>query len=257
MTDTRTLYLELIKKCILGLIYQDGSMHQCADGGSRDVVEGEFDAQLREGGLDWPTQAHSMIGLKRLQNSQDCIEKILTSEIPGDMVETGVWRGGSCIFMRAILKAYGVDNRKVWVCDSFEGLPKPDPDNYPIDQYADFSVYNDKLGISLEEVRENFRRYGMLDDQVEFVEGWFKDSLPGIAVEEIALLRLDGDMYESTMDALVHLYPKLSPGGFAVVDDYALLCCSKAVKDYREANGITEEIVDIDGVGAYWQKRTT
>jgi hypothetical protein len=195
-----------------------------------------------------------MIGLKRLQNSQDCIEQILDGNIPGDLVETGVWRGGSCIFMRAMLEAYSVSDRKVWVCDSFEGLPPPDSDNYPIDGYLDYSVYNDKLGISLEEVQENFRRYGMLDDQVEFVKGWFKDSLPGIAVEEIALLRMDGDMYESTMDALNHLYPKLSPGGFAVADDYALPSCWKAIKDYREANDITEEIVDIDGVGAYWQK---
>jgi len=103
-------------------------------------------------------------------------------------------------------------------------------------------------------VRESFHRMGLLDDQVIFVEGWFKDTLPNIATKRLALMRLDGDLYESTMDALVHLYPKLSPGGYVIVDDMSLEGCAKAVEDFRLAAGITDDIMTIDWTGIYWQK---
>jgi hypothetical protein len=195
-----------------------------------------------------------MIGLKRLDNLQFCVEDVLDKGVPGDLIETGVWRGGATIFMRAILKAHNVTDRRVWVADSFGGLPIPNPRKYPADAGADLHSVR-FLAISLEQVKSNFARYGLLDEQVQFLKGWFRDTLPTSPIQQLAVLRLDGDLYESTMDALVALYPKLSPGGYLIVDDYnAVPGCRQAIQDYREQHSITEEIRAIDAVGAYWQR---
>jgi hypothetical protein len=194
-----------------------------------------------------------MIGLRRLDNLQFCVEEVLSKNIPGDLIETGVWRGGATIFMRAILKAYGVKDRNVWVADSFEGLPAPNPERFPQDAGDLHHIM--KLAVSLDQVKANFERYGLLDDQVRFLKGWFRDTLPKAPIERLAILRLDGDMYESTMDALVNLYPKLSLGGCLIVDDYgAVPGCRQAVLDYRQLHGILDEIVQIDWTGVYWRR---
>lgn len=207
-------------------------------------------------GKGWPGYADSMIGVKRLENIQHCVETAIKENISGDLIETGVWRGGACIFMRAVLEVHGITDRKVFVADSFEGLPKPNLDKYPSDQQSFWHLHNDYLGVSEEKVRENFERYGLLDDQVEFIKGWFKDSLPNAPLEKLAVLRLDGDMYESTMDVLTHLYPKLSVGGFCIIDDYGLKedSCRKAVHDYMNQHNIKSELVSIDWAGKYWRK---
>jgi len=195
-----------------------------------------------------------MIGLARLQNIQDCIASVLRNAVPGDLIETGVWRGGACIFMRAALKAYGDDTRMVWVADSFQGLPKPDP-RYPRDADDHHWQYADVLAVSLEKVKSNFERYGLLDSQVRFIEGWFKDTLPHAPIRQLSVLRLDGDMYASTMDALVALYPKLSPGGYAIIDDYgAIPACRLAVDDFRREHGVREALQKIDWTGVFWEK---
>jgi Macrocin-O-methyltransferase (TylF) len=212
---------------------------------------------MREGGTYWPARAHTMIGLKRLDNLQYCAETVIREGIPGDLIETGVWRGGACIFMRAVLKAYGEKERTVWVADSFEGLPPPDVDTYPADIDDRWHTYSQWFAISKEQVERNFRRYGLLDQQVRFLKGWFKDTLPSAPIERLAVLRLDGDMYESTIQALEALYPKLSLGGFVIVDDYFLKPCAQAVHDFRRAHGIEDEIIDIDGRGSYWRRMIT
>lgn len=211
-----------------------------------------YDADARENGRDWPARAESMAGLKRMANTRYCIEQILADDVPGDLIETGVWRGGMSIFMRGVLKAYGSD-RTVWLADSFEGLPRTDTRAYEQDRADDYDY--DILAVGVETVRENFRRYELLDEQVRFLVGWFKDTLPAAPVEQLALMRLDGDMYESTIQALDNLYPKLARGGFCVIDDYGIIpACKRAVTDYRAAHGIGEEIIDIDGWGAYWRR---
>jgi hypothetical protein len=195
-----------------------------------------------------------MVGLKRLGNIQYCITQVLQKNVRGDFVETGVWRGGSSIFMRAVLKAYGVRDRIVWVADSFEGLPKPDG-RYQQDEGDKHWKSNAVLGISLEQVKANFAKYGLLDEQVRFLKGWFKDTLPAAPIDQLAILRLDGDMYSSTMDALQSLYSKLSPGGFLIVDDYGSTpVCRKAVDDFRSQHQITDPIQKIDWTGAFWEK---
>jgi O-methyltransferase len=210
---------------------------------------------MRENGTYWPVRAHTMIGLKRLDNLQYCAETVIREGIPGDFIEAGVWRGGAAIFMRSIIKAYGEKERTVWVADSFEGLPPPDPDHYPADIDDPHHTFSKWLAIPKEQVERNFRRYGLLDEQVRFLKGWFKDTLPSAPIERLAVLRVDGDMYESTIQTLDALYSKLSLGGFTIIDDYCLKPCAQAVHDFRRAHGIADEIIDIDGMGSYWRRK--
>jgi O-methyltransferase len=215
-----------------------------------------WDDQVRADGRDWPSEAETMVGMRRLQNIEYCVRDVLRREVQGDLIETGVWRGGVCILMRAILKVMGDQSRSVWVADSFQGLPKPDG-RFKQDADSKWHDFRDSLGISLPEVRANFERYGLLDDRVRFLEGWFKDTLPTAPIDKLAVIRLDGDMYASTMDALNSLYPKLSVGGYVIVDDYgALESCSQAVTDFRAQNGIDDEIEKVDWSGVYWKKRS-
>ena len=268
--DPRALYLDLMKKVLTNWIYGETECRPLRLRGLRGrlrraavaAIAGRraflvrprpFDPGARAEGRDWPPSAHTMIGLRRLDNLQRCVEEVLREDVPGDLIEAGVWRGGAAVFMRAILEAHGARERRVWVADSFRGLPPPDP-RFPADRGSKFHL-RASLRISLEEVRANFQRYGLLDDQVRFLEGWFKDTLPAAPIEKLAVARLDGDLYESTLTSLQCLYPKLSPGGFLIVDDYgAIPACRQAVADFRREHGITEEIQPIDWTGAFWKR---
>ena len=242
----RDRYLQLMLDCLTGSIYQDPPI--------KVLGNEDFDLKLREHGWDWPSVAHSMIGRRRMANLRYLAETVLFHRIPGDFIETGVWRGGACIYMRAILEAYGVRNRRVWAADSFAGLPPPDEATYPADAGDKFHTY-EELAVPLDQVKRNFERYGLLDEQVVFLKGWFKDTLPGAPTGPLAILRMDGDMYESTMDALTSLYDRVSFGGYVIVDDYRVVVgCQKAVDDFRARRRINDMIVEIDGVGVYWQK---
>ena len=244
--NNQTAYLDLMQSCLTGVIYEDLPL----------AVLGQknYDPQLREYGWDWPSKAHTMIGGKRLSNVRLLAEEIIRNRIPGDFMETGVWRGGACIMMRAVMMAYAVTDRQVWLADSFEGLPPPSPELYPADANEKFHEYKE-LSVSMDEVKENFKRYKLLDDQVMFLKGWFKDTLPHAPVGKLALLRLDGDLYESTIIPLQALYDKVALGGYVIVDDYHVVSgCKQAVHDFFLSRGIDPELVEIDGVGVYWQK---
>ena len=242
----RNSYLDLMQSWLTGSLYRDRS--------EAPFGENTFDTHLREHGLDWPAQAQTMIGTKRITNLRALTESVIIDNIPGDFIETGVWRGGACILMRAVLYAHGITDRCVWVADSFEGLPVANKLKYPADTDSDFHTY-EQLAVSLEQVQENFRAYGLLDAQTKFLKGWFKDTLPTAPIQQLALIRLDGDMYESTMDGLINLYPKLSHLGYVIIDDYDVVpACKEAVHDYCNTIGIQPEIIDIDGVGVYWRK---
>jgi O-methyltransferase len=218
----------------------------------RPFSSGEIREQ--EEGRVWPDTAETMVGLERLQNVRRCVETVLEDGVPGDLVETGVWRGGASIYMRAVLATRSIRDRRVWLADSFRGLPPPDAGKYPADEGLDLSIFPE-LSVSLETVKANFDRYGLLDDQVEFLVGWFRDTLPNAPIERVAVLRLDGDLYESTWDALAALYPKLSVGGYVIVDDFgAIKACKEAIHDFRAAEGITEGIELIDWTGAFWRR---
>ena len=257
------LYLELMKATLMGAVYPEMDCAVWPDKYPlrwllRNILPRNVKISRTispaERGLVWPSHAYSMVSPQRLDNIKFCLEDVLKNNVPGDFIETGVWRGGACIFARAILKAHQVTDRTVWVADSFEGLPKPDAAKYPADA-GDIHYLISDLAVSMEQVQANFRALNLLDDQVRFLKGWFKDTLPSAPIKKLAVARLDGDIYESTMDAITSLYPKLSVGGYLIVDDYgAVVACKKAIHDYRDAHNINEPINPIDGIGVFWQK---
>ena len=261
--DIADLYLDLLKRCLTFLIWdaKDGSLVEPRGRWfvPRLVQHAYWrltgaQQSVRREGRDWPKLAHTMVGLERLDHLHTCVETVLAENVPGDLLEAGVWRGGAAILMRAVLKVRAVHDRTVWLADSFEGLPKPDPSRYPEDRGFDLSGFR-SLAVSLEDVQANFAAYRLLDDQVRFLKGWFKDTLPGAPVQRLALLRLDGDLFESTMDTLEHLYPRLSPGGFVIVDDYGCSPpCKSAVDTYRARHHLTEPVMRVDWSAVYWRK---
>ena len=246
------LYLDLLKRSLTNTLFEK---EPDADQKNELLfVNGFINHYIKSSAL-------SMLSLKRLDNLQSCIEEVLATDVAGDLLEAGVWRGGATIFMRAVLKAYAVADRSVWVADSFEGLPEPDADRFPLEAKAHRGPVMTKVykhfAVSLEEVQRNFRAYGMLDDQVRFLKGWFKDSLPNAPIEALAIMRLDGDFYESTRDALVNLYDKLSIGGYVIIDDYgeaSWTYCRKAVDEFRQEREIEEPLVPVDSGCCFWRK---
>jgi len=251
MTD-QDLYLNLLKKVLTNTIHAKEPNH---DDSSYARFIHDFVHHYIRG------TAYTMVPVKRLDNIEHCLKQIEERQIPGDLIETGVWRGGSAIFMRAFLKVYGIRNRRVWAADSFQGLPQPDPANSPVEAKAhatQLMVEEYKhFAVSLEEVKANFDRFGLLDDQVLFLRGWFKDTLPTAPIERLALLRLDADYYESTMDSLVNLYPRLSIGGYVIVDDYGedqWTYCRQAVCDFRDKYGVDDELIKVDTKCYYWKR---
>lgn len=208
---------------------------------------------LRADGRDRPRSAETMIGLARLENLRACIRTIVDDDVPGDLLEAGVWRGGASIYMRAALEVYGDDSRSVWLADSFRGLPTPRAE-HPADA-EDRHWTETALMVPVDEVRANFERYGLLDDRVRFLVGWFADTLPTAPVETLSLLRADGDMYGSTMDILDSLYAKVAVGGFVVIDDYgAVPGCRIATDEFRAAHGVDDPLETIDWTGVYWRR---
>jgi Macrocin-O-methyltransferase (TylF) len=270
------LYLDLLKRCLLGLLHEDPPIRFTWDE-SGDSTLVPFDREARLAGRDWPSQAHTMIGMRRLENIETLIADILERRTPGDLVEAGVWRGGATIFMRGVLKAHGVTDRTVWVADSFAKFPLRAEDGATARSFvspgfaevravlsgaespsAQFAARSDLLwaGTSYDDVRERFARYGLLDDQVRFLRGYFRHTLPSAPIERLALLRLDGDLYDSTYDTLQALYPRLSPGGFVIVDDYwSVVECREAVHDYLEATQTVAQLQRIDTEAVFWQKQ--
>lgn len=209
----------------------------------------------REVGLDVPILAETGIGLKRLANVRDCIEIVLEEDVPGDLLEAGVWRGGTVIFMCGVLAAHGAD-RVVWAADSFEGLPAPDVEQYPQDEAMRLHEL-EAMAVSQATVRAGLERYGLLSDNVRFLEGWFADTLPTAPIDQLAVLRVDADMYGSTFEVLSELYDKVSAGGFVIIDDYGCFEeCRQAVDDFRRNHGISEPLTQIDWTGVFWRKVT-
>lgn len=271
-TGPEELYLDLMKKVLTRSGFEsDHRSIQMRKGSTGELLLGPWlrllrrrgfdlrrrvpaDLTARAEGRDLPSEAETMVGLRRLDHLQRCIVDILRHDVPGDLIETGVWRGGASIFMRAALGAYSDNDRVVWVADSFAGLPKPEPGTYPHDR-GDSHWTAAALAVSRQAVEANFERYGLLDDQVRFLEGWFKDTLPTAPIKNLAIIRLDGDMYQSTIEALQALYPKLSIGGHLIVDDYgAIPACRQAVEDFRAERGISEAVEAIDWTGVSWKR---
>jgi O-methyltransferase len=254
-----TLYLDLMRKCLTGTL-EDGPelvevkprewlrvriARALAAAGFALVRKRTDLRELRARGLDNNPRSDTMIGLARLDNIRACVERVLADGVPGDLIEAGVWRGGAAVFMRAVLAAHGIGDRTVWVADSFAGLPPPDESAYPADR-GDRHHEHDWLAVTLDDVKGTFRKYGLLDGQVRFLEGWFKDTLPGAPIERLAVIRMDG---------LAALYPRLSIGGYVILDDWNLIpACRRAIDDFRAREGIVEPVLPVDGNAGYWRR---
>jgi Macrocin-O-methyltransferase (TylF) len=292
------LYIDIVKRAVANILYEDPPVF-FYDGTTEPVVAGRFDLSRRVLGEDGPSLAHTMIGTRRLDNIAKCVEDVLTNNIPGDVIEAGVLRGGSAIFLSACLRAHGSLDRRVFICDSFlqpapiplfvrlflpviAAIPwlgwqrrlllwgqslvktKSFPDvRQPSEQLTRFVMWmarhmrlmrKFKEG-GLDEVRSNFAKYGLLSERIVILKGMFSDTLPTAPIDRLALIRLDGDTYESTRDGLIHLYPKLSAGGYCIIDDYnSFPDCKFAVNEYRERNHIKDEIITIDKLAVFWKK---
>lgn len=275
---TGALYLDLLKRSLLNEVYLDDEMRllylrDCLSGDDsfdysvlhnirEDRAEAFADMKASRRIGRFPERnitrsgfSHTMMGRLRLDSLHACLDDLATRDIPGDLMECGVWRGGGCILMAGWIRAHGQQGRKLLVADSFEGLPAP---THEQDQNLDLTKEKfPQLAVSRQTVRENFLVYGLLDDHTQvFLEGWFSDTLTDAPTQQIALLRLDGDLYESTMDALVALYHRVSPGGIVIIDDYgALAMCRQAVDDFFTGrNEAVPELTHVDWTGAFFVK---
>jgi O-methyltransferase len=247
----RSRYLDLIEKSLANAIHGE-SEWETRIAAWRQRLRHPY--LSRRGPIVWPPRAQSMIGPMRLRNVRHLVELTIAEGIFGDYIETGVWRGGACILMRAVLAAYEIRDRRVFCADSFAGLPKPEAARYSADKKDRLFGYAE-LAVSLDEVKQNFARYDLLDNQVVFLQGWFKDTLPTLHTERFAIIRLDGDMYESTIDALTNLYDRLSDRGFVIIDDYGgLKNCRQAVHDFLDSRSLKVNIQRIDETGVWWRK---
>ena len=201
-----------------------------------------------------------MVTLDRLSSLQQILKE--TRDIDGDFMETGVWRGGASILARLALDVLHADEeetRKVWVCDSFEGLPPPTMNGDEGSKAWDPDHGGAFLAVSLEDVQKNFEFYGVdINDtnRVEFVKGFFNESMPlvfdeTLHVKALSVLRMDGDMYESTMDVLFNVFHKVSVGGVIIVDDWGMPASGwrarAAVKDFFKWHDVPMPTIHEDG----------
>ena len=199
--------------------------------------------------------SHTMIGLQGLTAIERAAEDLFREGVPGDFVDAGTCRGGAAIFMRALQTAFGESQRRVWVADTFTGVPAS-TSVVDIDAGVDLSTPRYPwLAASEDTVRDNFRTYELLDDAVRFLPGLFADTLPGAPIEQIALLRLDADLYSSTFDALSALYDRVADNGVVIVDDYGgIESCRQAVDTFRTERGITAPLHRINWTEVWWRK---
>ena len=251
-------YAELLKRAVTGYLYLDwdhtghGLQYGSIDSlDPRKMPIAELEKRRQEG-LDWPGLALSMCGFKRLDNLAYCLKQVVEEGVEGDFIETGVWRGGASIFATGILRYLGQRDRITWVADSFKGLPPPEKGQQPADANCQFHQH-EYLAVSRERVQRSFELFGLMDENVRFIEGYFEDTLKTAPVDKLCIARLDGDMYSSTMCALEALYPKVSKGGYLIIDDYGLEQCSSAVTDFRKAHGIQDPMHKIDWTGMFWK----
>jgi hypothetical protein len=275
LTVMRRRYLDLLKKALVNLIYPEHELRlrylEARDGRAdrlrvqralrdlryedaasfTELVTGKQDGRNFRGAVT--RDAHTMVGLRRLENIEWCAAQVFAAGVEGDFLEAGVCQGGASIFMRALQVAYGEERRRMWVADSFEGLPAPRSE---VDEGLDFTEERQPwLAASLESVQDNFRTYDLMSEDVRFIRGWFSESLAPSEVTNIALLRVDADLYESTRDVLLALYDRVTPGGFIIVDDYhAFTACRTAVDEFRAERGIADPLRRVDWTATYWQK---
>jgi hypothetical protein len=202
----------------------------------------------------------SLVGSQGMEATYDCTKRVLTERVPGDLVECGVAQGGSALLIGILNERFGNPPRRLWLFDSYEGLPEPTLEDYRGGKTGTHVRPLPKgscLG-TIEDVRRLlFQQHGLSDRYVQLVKGWFQDTLPVThdRIESIALLRLDGDWYESTKVCLENLYDKVSAGGFVILDDYfSCYGCKRATDEFLASRKQEFPIVPDGRGGAYFQK---
>jgi O-methyltransferase len=239
----RDAYVDLVKRSVSNYLYLGENT-----GLSEFNAVAHYDRQKSRwavGDLSRPT---TLLDKGQLDLIEKSVLDLEQRGVPGDYIEAGVWRGGAVILMRALMKAYDIRDRQIIAADSFSGIPANTQFRHdPVD------LWEDRWAASLDEVRANIARFGLLDDRIEFLEGFFADTLPTLDDRQFALIRLDSDSHDSVMASLVHLYPRLTNGGIIIVDDWHLPGCRIAVDAYRAQNGITDEMTADSGNG-FWVK---
>jgi hypothetical protein len=196
-----------------------------------------------------------------IQNTYDLTYNVIKNNIEGDLVECGVADGSQIAVMGHVCRLLG-SNKKIYAFDSYQGIPLAGPNDLeqpgigPLDKnrkapenLRDLLVSSGITVHSLQKVKHNIGTLWKLNmNSYEFVEGWFQDTVPVAKVEKISVLRLDGDLYESTKVCLDHLHHKVQKGGYVIIDDYALAGARKALYDFWKENNIEYDIVPVDPV---------
>lgn len=254
-------YLELLSQFVLGTAYGSAEKSMKIDGSNEFT---EFNATRRAVGEDMTYLGTSMIGTTRLRAFRDLLLDILKRDVRGDIVETGVWRGGASIYARGVLRAYSTMYptaiaRRVILCDSFAGLPPGNASYHRGDVGWNALTY---LNVAAKQVMQHFHEVNLLDNSIIFAQGFFNHTMRPLATflndsghsAGIAILRLDGDLYESTTDVLYHLYPLVTVGGYVIVDDWDGFPAKDALLDFFAVHHVTPKIVPVDRWSVYFQK---
>ncbi len=253
LSPVRQRAIETYLQVLVGLL--TGSSYGEAERSVRfDSTVLPYNHSVREAGEDMSYLGLTMVGRNRLDNVYRLLRAVVEDKIPGDFVETGVWRGGASIFAAAVLKVLKQSKRHVILCDSFQGWPEGSASLHSGDvgwNHITYAAVPDHI------VARNFQQFGLLSDHVIFAKGFFNVSLPVLAekvVKKIAVLRLDGDLYSSTADVLYNLYERVSVGGYVIVDDWKGFPAKEAVEDFFAVHKISATVIPIDAMSVYWKK---
>ena len=183
------MYFEMIKNHVSALVFNNAELSVAATLGRKPVLVPLRPAK-RKRGLDWTFVGDTMTGEMRLDNVKNLILDVVKKNVKGDYIETGVWRGGSSVFARAVLTALGEEkNRASYVCDSFAGLPPGEKKLDKQDAGWDSSPY---LEVPSNNVANNFIKYGPLDSNVIFPKGFFNETMPPLSekIQSLSIMRL-------------------------------------------------------------------
>jgi O-methyltransferase len=192
---------------------------------------------------------HTMVGLRRLRNLDRLVGLLDAEGVAGDVVECGTCNGGSGALLASVACRSPM-RRHTWLLDSFAGMPPAGPQDGP-----DAAAYTGTCKGSLDRVRDVLHRAGVSASAFTLVPGWFHETLPTLPGGTIALLHIDADWYDSVRVCLEHLYDRVCPGGYVVLDDYGYWQgCRTAWQQFRQARGLDVELNPVDGIGVWFRK---
>lgn len=236
------LYLDLLESALTGLLCGDATLNPL-------TLKADSEVRVIEGGR--ATVAGSIVTLEELRCLRVLADRVIVEGIPGDMLDAGGWRRGACIYLRGVLAARDIRDRRIWALDLFEALPSPDSEGSGDANGSDRKVNG--TAVTLEQAQARFHRYGLFDSQVNFLEGFGRDILPSALIEQLSLLCLGGETYSLTLESLEALYPRVAAGGCVLLTGFAEEG-RKALREYRLREGIEDELHEVDGAAVYWRK---